>query len=530
MENLFIFLFRISVSIALFYMLYLLFLRKSTHFLANRIFLISGLIVAVLISLFPIHYISESTIPQQIFPIAIDNEILTPETNLIDINTSTLFTWDNFVRVFYIIGILFVLVRLFRQFIQINRLVKDSYSERNGFYHIHRNSKYHLPFSFFNHIFIHPEIFKQEEIDDIITHELVHIRERHWIDLLIIELLTVILWFNPFIWLYERAIKQNHEYLADQEVITSGKSLVRYQVLLVNQLMGMHVIGMTNNLNFALGPTRLKMMTKQKTPKLKLLYFLWVLPVIALLLTAFAEPEYKNSYSGVSKQLSTQSLSSSQEDVISVIGKVVLQNGEPLTGAHVIINRTTIGTITDENGEFKLEFPKNNGSITTYASFVGYQTNEIQLDVQDSINQLKFTHIMERAVIGINTSDVYDDTPLPLNPYNPSEETYDDDMFVMVEDMPHYPGGSNGLTNYFKRKYKEVKLNNFFEGEKLEGEATIKFTVDNIGKVTNIVVLDSTADVAGKTLASMAAGMEKWQPGLQGKTPVPVDFVMSLKF
>ena len=100
---------------------------------------------------------------------------------------------------------------------------------------------YYVPFSFFNHIFIHPEYHKQEDLDVIMAHEEVHIRERHWIDLLVIELFTLVFWFNPISWLLEQAIKQNHEYLADQGVLSRGQSPARYQLLLVNQLMGIRI-------------------------------------------------------------------------------------------------------------------------------------------------------------------------------------------------------------------------------------------------------------------------------------------------
>ncbi len=356
-----------------------------------------------------------------------------------------------------------------------------------------------------------------------------HIRERHWIDLSLIELLTVIFWFNPFSWLFERAIKQNHEYLADQGVLKSGKSPVRYQALLVNQLMGMQVIGITNNLNFAIGPTRLKMMTKQKTPKLKLLHLLWALPAIVLLLTAFAEPEYKkpNSIQSNSQVLS-QPLSSNQQNARTVTGNIILENGDPLSGAHIVLAGTTMGTVSDENGEFKLEIPENIDNPTIYTSYVGYKFKEIE--IPKAIKSPQITQIMEREVIGTYIEDVSDETLLPENPYVPQQETYADEVFVLVENMPEYPGGSNGLTNYFKKKYKEVKSGNFFEGEKLEGEAMIQFTVSSTGKVTNIIVLESTTDLAGETLASMAAGMDDWEPGYQGETPVPVDFAMKLEF
>ena len=117
-----------------------------------------------------------------------------------------------------------------------------------------------MPFSFFNVVFIDIQMYSERELSNIIAHEKVHIQERHWIDLLIIELLTVLFWVNPVVWLYERSIKQNHEYLADRGVLLAGYNPGSYQALLINQLMGVKVLGFAHNLNFSLNKKRMEMM------------------------------------------------------------------------------------------------------------------------------------------------------------------------------------------------------------------------------------------------------------------------------
>ena len=130
-------------------------------------------------------------------------------------------------------------------------MVKYRVKSFNGI-RIVENDKYGLPFSFFNIVFINPKFHTQEDLPEILAHEKVHIRENHWFDLLFIEMLTVVFWFNPFIWFFERSIKQNHEYLADKGVIFMGHGVARYQAILVNQLLGMQIVGVTNNLNLPL--------------------------------------------------------------------------------------------------------------------------------------------------------------------------------------------------------------------------------------------------------------------------------------
>lgn len=259
------FLIKASVSIGIMYALYWLLLRNLTHFKANRYFLLASVVLAIICAAFPLKYEVLMQAPAAVkgsefadqFQRNISNTTMEQEKSF------PFGIWE-FLLGAYLIGFVLVLLRLIIQSWKPVQIILRTNPKKIDDYLLHENTVYKMPFSFFNRILIHPEYFKQNEINDILTHEKVHIQERHWIDLFIIELLTVFFWFNPFIWLFERAIKQNHEYLADKGVLSRGQSPVRYQALLINQLMGTKVIGMANHLNFALGPTRFKMMTKEK--------------------------------------------------------------------------------------------------------------------------------------------------------------------------------------------------------------------------------------------------------------------------
>ena len=230
MESWFDFLFHSSVGFSLFFILYWLLLRQSTHFRANRVYLLVSVILALLVSAFPFHYTItlQSTTHLPTLTGVLNRTGITDGSNL-DSNETM---WQMILLFVYLTGAVLFALRLLIQTWKPLQIIYASKAVKQGGYFIHENDNYALPFSFFNHILINPKYLKQEEIDDILSHEQVHIRERHWIDLLIIELLTVIFWFNPFIWLFELAIKQNHEYLADQGVISRGHSPVRYQALL----------------------------------------------------------------------------------------------------------------------------------------------------------------------------------------------------------------------------------------------------------------------------------------------------------
>ncbi|MGQ8338089.1 carboxypeptidase-like regulatory domain-containing protein [Sunxiuqinia sp. A32] len=534
MESLFEILFRISISVSLFFALYWILLRKSTHFKANRYFLIFSLVFSIVVAIFPVQY-----------EVLVENAAKTTNTDLAEVfkNTdgrapflfeeSSSFSWQYAGLIVYFSGIAFFLLRLIIQTWKPLQIILKSKSRRIDNQLILENNQFSLPFSFFNRIFINPKYHKREELTDILAHEKVHIRERHWVDLLIIELLTVFLWFNPFIWLFEHAIKQNHEYLADEGVLTRGHSPVRYQALLINQLMGMQVIGLTHNLNFALGPTRLKMMTKQKTPKRKLIRMAWALPIVAMLLVAFAKPEYKyqqqeKSTDSEMKLYNPKTFKSSKE--LKVEGIILDENMEPLPGASVLLQGTTTGAVADKDGKFELEIPTNT-EVALVVSFVGYKTvvNEVTFDEKKA--KLNYKISMEKEVIAIS-NDFSEETPPPPPPPPVIEQKVDDskEVFFIVEEMPHYPNGHYGLGKYVNAKQNDFKALLFFEGKKLEGKATIGFTVNTKGEVTNVQVLDKTTDIAAKVATQIVSGMEKWSPGKQRGKPVNVNFALPFEF
>ena len=267
MEEIGIYLLKSSLSMALLYSVYWFFLRKETTFRVNRFYLISALLLSLILPLISIHYTVFSNEPaavESFTSVMQKNSFANGKGIISKIILISL-------KYIYLPGTVIFLFRILWQAMILIKLIR-----KNGFKYyeetrVVENNRFTLPFSFMNLIFINPQHIRKSELDHIIAHEKVHIRENHWFDLLMVELTTIFLWFNPFIWFFERSIKQNHEYLADEGVIAQGYSVGRYHSVLINQLMGMEVIGITNNLNYSLNAKRLKMMKKKKTPKARAL-------------------------------------------------------------------------------------------------------------------------------------------------------------------------------------------------------------------------------------------------------------------
>lgn len=522
-------------------MVYWIFLRNETYHNANRWFLLSVLFTSVLIPLFPIHYnlFAEQGSPSNLF-------VALPETfkQIQVINeqhqVTSSFDWQHTILLVYFTGATIFLLHLLTQAINlIHLLFKNRIKWKEGI-RIVENEKYGLPFSFFNVVFINPKFHKQENLPEILAHEKVHIRERHWFDLLFIELLTVIFWFNPFIWFFERSIKQNHEYLADKGVLAQGHPVGRYQALLINQLMGMQIIGVTNNLYFALNTNRLKMMTKKKTSCLSRIKLMWALPALGLLLFAFAEPVYLvNSPEPVS---SVSSLQQGEKELI-MKGKVVQEEtGNPLPGASVIIKGTSVGTISDVNGHFTLVDPnpqkgENGGYFTDVViSYVGRETKVTTVDSDENELEIIIPDInLKEGIIVIEANDLTSPPPPPppvnqnnndqVPPPPPPPVNNGEEVFIVVEELPSYPGGFHALREYISGLQKKLEQSN-----NLSGKSKIAFTVSETGKVINVKIVEQDNEQVGKAAATIAMNMKDWTPGKQRGKPVPVNYLLPITF
>jgi len=550
MEALLIYLLNASAGIVLFYAVYWLFLRNETFHNANRWFLIASLFMAVALPLFPLHYkiLVEDAGTKQGFQTIADTFKHIPVFTDVDDETSFSLSWKQVVAIIYFTGAAIFLLRLLIQsFVLIHLMIKHGVKSLDGV-HIIENEKYGLPFSFFNLVFVNPKFHTQDDLPEILAHEKVHIRENHWFDLLFIELLTVIFWFNPFIWFFERSIKQNHEYLADKGVLAQGHTVARYQALLVNQLMGMQIIGITNNLNFALNANRLKMMTKKKTSRILGIKFVWALPVLALLLFAFAEPEYR-AKNTKTDNISVMSANSDKGENMTIHGKVIrMDTKEPLPGASIVIKGTTVGTVVDKDGTFTLVNPNpavnSDGSLSSevVVSFVGLKTVVNTLTVSGSQKSTDFTFLMEGMVSLLYNKDYSGEQQMsppppppkvinePANgttppPPPPTKANGEEEVFYIVEDWPKYPGDWAAKDEYVSKMQQKIA-----QSKGIKGKAKVTFTVDAKGKVTDIKVVEKDNDGAAKGAVALVSGMPDWTPGKQRGKPVPVKFLLPVEF
>ena len=399
MESFGLYLLKSAVWLTGFTIVFLVLLRNERYFRLNRAYLLSGILASVVFPFFTWHY-------AVILPSVPSAEIAIPE-----ISTQTMVYTGRTITPgipvywwFYLVGITWFAFRLFRQtWIVVRKLRKTGYVI-NGPVKLVRTPEYVASFSFFSFVFVNPST-SDIETEEIVNHECGHIQKLHWFDLLFVELVCMMQWFNPFVWIYSHLVRQNHEYLADEMALQRTSNPAIYRATLLNQMLGVPLIRLANSFSYSLNKKRFKMMKKRINSPFRKLKMLLVIPLIAFVFYAFAKPEYISSTNVVQSDNIMQVEKGNVEKGNVVInnvlkdkvvkGKVVKPDGNPLWGTSVIIKGTTIGTITDKRGNFRLKDVPQDGELIF--SFVGYQTAKMKPDFEKSM-----VIRMDAATIGID--------------------------------------------------------------------------------------------------------------------------------
>lgn len=278
-----------AAASALLWLLYLLLFSRVNRFQFNRFFLLSSLLFSILLPLTaPLITISSpsiSYIKHDIVDFLTINPIIIYSNDVTDILTdrSVISTGNNLdivkkILTVYGIGVIITSIifiiklrKIITQIIRGKKVKKDSYTI------IYTNNNFGF-YSFFNYMFLPDE--NTEEVIKI--HELSHIRHKHSYDIIFIEIMKIIQWFNPFMYMYNKELQSLHEYIADSDVLTENVNKKDYMMLIMQQCTAVEYSVLSNNFSLVLIKKRIKMMTKNKKKPI-----VWrviaSMPIIALL-------------------------------------------------------------------------------------------------------------------------------------------------------------------------------------------------------------------------------------------------------
>lgn len=275
-----------SLCLAIIFLFYALLLKQMTYYTWNRYFLLFFSILSFIVPFINLNVFLQ---PQQLDNLPIVSQIPSIYSNKIPLNfvgNSDVFNYGQVLPAVYILVSFILFLRLFVQLLSIGKIKSKAALIIDGEVKIYHLAKPVLPFSFLNSIFINQDNYSENELQEIIEHERVHVREKHTIDVLITEIICILNWYNPFAWFIKKAVRENLEFIADNAVIRKGINRKNYQYLLL-KVTGNIPSSITNNLKFSSLKNRIFMMNKTKTSRFHLLKFALLVPIIMLLLFAF---------------------------------------------------------------------------------------------------------------------------------------------------------------------------------------------------------------------------------------------------
>lgn len=421
-----LYLLQVNVGLILFYALYKLVCTRDTFFRSRRFILIVSLVLPFILPFIDVREWLESR-DRMIMLTHFDYSAVLPEIVVGSEAVETgnrVFVLSEWIGYLYLAGVVVLLVRLAVQAFSLYRLiVRMPEKEINGV-RVKCLNDPSGPFSFFGWIFMNPAAVKEDEISEILTHEMAHVKQHHSVDVLLAEMVSICCWMNPFAWLLKREVRLNLEFLADRKVMEAGFATKSYQYHLLG-LAYNHKYGLSNNFNFSHLKQRIIMMNKKKSNAAgHIKYALFVLPAFALLVAG--------------------NISCSQD--------------------------------------------------------------------------------------ASQTEDAKEEVVAPVSPETkeaPADSTAKEEVFMVAEQMPEFPGGMKEMLKFLQEnvKYPENAMKN-----NVQGRVIVQFVIEKDGTPTEFKVLRSVDPDLDAEALRVLQTMPKCKPGMQRGEVVRVKFTVPVSF
>ena len=274
---------KVSALLALVYLFYALALRRNTFYSVNRFYFLTGIGASFILPALSLPLVATTNplIQQAAYPISEwDMDVLGQWLQSDFSPAHILFSATDLILWIMGLGVLLFLFHFCVKLYSFFQLKTKAQSQTVGETKIFWVREALKPFSFWGNIFLNPALHSELEIAKIVAHEIYHIEQRHTLDLLLGEALVIISWFNPFVWLLRKAIRQNLEYLADRHILNSGCDILQYQYALVRTGMsGMPGLFIAHNFTFSNLKKRIIMMNKKPSTPFALCKYLLILPL-----------------------------------------------------------------------------------------------------------------------------------------------------------------------------------------------------------------------------------------------------------
>ena len=530
---------KVAVLIAIFYMFYRLMLARETFHRVNRLML---LLTAVASFVLPLCVITmHETVTMEAMPMmALDDLSIDEAAPVVEPVVETPW-WQILLPTLFIIGMLVTLGHTLMSMFRILMLIKRSekYPQPDGTTICVSGNAKVPPFSWMHYIVMNQSDYAERNAA-ILAHERGHIRLKHSWDLLLVDTLTALQWFNPAMWMLRSDLRAIHEYEADGAVLSLGINARQYQYLLITKAASIGGYSLANGISHSTLKNRINMMLHKKSQTSHLLKLLALVPIVGVALAVNAEKVQDVVYTDAPEATSVEELvnediqemlqaepqpaeaeeAKADEDKKFIaegfvfdasddkgpISQVDENNYTPIVGAIVKVVGTKKGTVTGPDGKFKLEVSDGDA---LEAMYIGYETVKI--------------------VVNKAFSEAGNKYPMPLRKESVAESDDSDPnkVYDVVDEMPKFPGGPSKLFEYLARNVRYPA-----EAEKagIQGRVIVSFVVEKDGSVSNAKTIKAIHPTLDAEALRVINGMPKWTPGKKNGEATRVQYVVPVTF
>jgi len=274
-----------NLYLGVFYLCYCLFLNWETYYMLNRVYLLFSCVISFIIPIIQLGILkpAEPVIKNTVVIVTGNTHQITNHPVQIANAAVKYFTFQDYILFVYLLGVAVLLLLLVFKLYGLLKLTRAKSIIKDQYKLIYVNGS-NTAFSFFNYLFIGT---KASGADTIIRHELVHIRQKHSMDIILLEVFKIINWFNPFIYLLQNSLKAVHEFIADENTTVSETDTLTYSTFLLNNAYGVSGSSITHSFfNYNLLKKRIIMLNQKRSGSLARLKYLVALPVCTALLCA----------------------------------------------------------------------------------------------------------------------------------------------------------------------------------------------------------------------------------------------------
>ena len=554
-----------AIALAVFYMFYRLLLSKETFHRFNRIVLLGTAALSFILPLCVITLKKVVVLPAMTASSeTVIGEVAGTAVTMVPEASEPI--WPIILCIIFCIGALTVLTNTVISIIGIRRIISSGSSQtlESGETLIITETDT-APFSWMKYIVISREDY-ESGYSQILTHEKAHIALRHSSDILFVDMITALQWFNPAIWMLKADLRALHEFEADDAVLRSGANIKEYQYLLIRKAVSKSGYSVANSFNHSTLKARITMMLNKKSSRMSAWKALYVIPLVGISLAATAETKVDYQYEDQQPEAAADTLKARVVKVHNTPDGKDNKNSfkeKNVKEGRLIVDEEA-GTITmiyfDHNGnELRSQIKGMRLDHDIYLHNGNMATPGVVEECLKEEDAVLLTAYLknDKKIRGVVTpNNNYATGTWDVNkPFDEQETVYHKDgkaykvrggKYVEIEAtqkseekkavpfqlVAQKPGFNGGDANEFSKWVSEnVRYPEKCRQSRVQGRVTLQFTVTEEGKVRDVKVLRSVNDEMDKEAVRVVSESPLWTPGRDANGEiVPVSYTFPVIF